>query len=597
MMLWKPQLLFGIVIVTAVVSGLTMAEDDLDFDDDEDMVGEDFDDIPPTTDDDDTDNVPAEPPKPIERPTYQKPAVSGNVFFTESFESDEEFKSRWVLSRAKKEGTDDSIAKYDGQWSIEEPEEVVLKGDLGLALKSRAKHHAVSAKLDKPVDFKSKTFVVQYEVKFQNGQECGGGYIKLLTQDSSLDLAKFHDKTPYTIMFGPDKCGNDFKLHFIFRHKNPLTGAFEEKHAKKPTATLEKYFTDKKTHLYTLVLHSDNSFEIYVDQDLINSGNLLTDMTPPVNPPKEISDPNDKKPADWDDRERVPDPDAVKPDDWDESEPEMISDESAEKPEGWLDDEPELIPDPNSEKPEDWDEDMDGEWEPPMINNPKCDSAPGCGEWEAPKIKNPKYKGKWSPPMIDNPSYKGKWSARMIPNPDFFEDNEPYKTMSPISALGLELWSMSDDILFDNFIFTDDKRVADDWTEQTWTIKHQQELIGSSSGRGVFDAVMDATHERPWLWVVFAVVVVLPIFMLIAYCCMSPSKTDETAERKKTDAPSESADDANDEETEDQTEPKPTSAGESTTVQRKKGAGKSQLNADVSPKKSSPKTSEDSKDQ
>lgn len=42
------------------------------------------------------------------------------------------------------------------------------------------------------------------------------------------------------------------QLHFIFRHKHPKTGAFEEKHAKKPKADLENYFTDKKTHLYTL---------------------------------------------------------------------------------------------------------------------------------------------------------------------------------------------------------------------------------------------------------------------------------------------------------------------------------------------------------
>lgn len=35
-------------------------------------------------------------------------------------------------------------------------------------------------------------------------------------------------------MFGPDKCGNDHKLHFIFRHRNPKNGSFEEKHCKKP---------------------------------------------------------------------------------------------------------------------------------------------------------------------------------------------------------------------------------------------------------------------------------------------------------------------------------------------------------------------------
>ena len=43
-------------------------------------------------------------------------------------------------------------------------------------------------------------------------------------------------------------------------------------------------------------------------------------MMPSVNPPKEIDDPEDKKPADWVDEAKIDDPDASKPDDWDESE-------------------------------------------------------------------------------------------------------------------------------------------------------------------------------------------------------------------------------------------------------------------------------------
>jgi hypothetical protein len=38
----------------------------------------------------------------------------------------------------------------------------------------------------------------------------------------------------------------------------------------------------------------------------------LTDFNPPVNPPKEIDDPEDKKPEDWVDAKRIPDPDATK---------------------------------------------------------------------------------------------------------------------------------------------------------------------------------------------------------------------------------------------------------------------------------------------
>ena len=70
-----------------------------------------------------------------------------------------------------------------------------------------------------------------------------------------------------------------FQLHFIFRHKNPLTGLYEEKHAKKPSVSLNSYYTDKKPHLYTLIISPDNSFQIFIDQEEVNSGSLLEDMT------------------------------------------------------------------------------------------------------------------------------------------------------------------------------------------------------------------------------------------------------------------------------------------------------------------------------
>jgi hypothetical protein len=38
------------------------------------------------------------------------------------------------------------------------------------------------------------------------------------------------------------------------------------------------------------------------------------DLTPPINPPKEIDDPTDSKPADWVDEATIDDPDAKKPD-------------------------------------------------------------------------------------------------------------------------------------------------------------------------------------------------------------------------------------------------------------------------------------------
>ncbi len=57
-------------------------------------------------------------------------------------------------------------------------------------------------------------------------------------------------QTPFTIMFGPDKCGATNKVHFIFRHRNPKTGEWEEKHLKNPPAPK----ITKTTALYTLIV-------------------------------------------------------------------------------------------------------------------------------------------------------------------------------------------------------------------------------------------------------------------------------------------------------------------------------------------------------
>jgi calnexin len=184
---------------------------------------------------------------------------------------------------------------------------------------------AISAKFDKPIDPKGKTLVVQYEVKTQNGLECGGAYLKLLTYDEDFEPEKFFDKTPYTIMFGPDKCGTNNKVHFIFRHQNPKTKEIEEKHLVSPPQII----SDKKTNLYTLIVRPDQSFEIKINNDSAQKGSLLKDFDPAVNPPKEIDDPKDKKPADWVDAAKIPDPKAEKPEDWDEDAPKEIVDENA----------------------------------------------------------------------------------------------------------------------------------------------------------------------------------------------------------------------------------------------------------------------------
>ncbi|CAM6000913.1 unnamed protein product [Sphagnum balticum] len=476
----------------------------------------------------------------VQKAQYVRPTIVGSDhFFVETFESELK-SSKWVKSRAKKEDVDEVIAKYDGEWSIEASTDSVLEGDKGLVLKSKAKHHAISSRLNKPFDFKKdKPLVVQYEVKFQNPMECGGAYIKLISNEHKVNLEDFFDKTGFTIMFGPDKCGPDNKYHFILRYKNPKTGVYEEKHAKKATIP-DGLFTDTKTHLFTLIVRPDNTFSMLIDQNEVNSGSLLKDLTPSINPPKEIVDPNDRKPENWDDRERIPDPDAVKPEDWDENEPKQIPDPNAVKPADWLEDEPSHIADETATKPSDWDTETDGEWEAPKIDNPKCKSASGCGKWLQPMIDNPKYRGIWRPPMIENTNYQGKWEPRRIENPDFFEDLNPFSALTSFSAVGLELWSMTDQIYFDNFIITDEESTARQLSDETWKLKHELETSNSkSSADNILTNLINATNDKPWLWAIYVLVVLIPLVLVVVFCCGSKSGDAKSAaaDRKKTDEP------------------------------------------------------------
>merc|ERR1712093_602886 len=150
------------------------------------------------------------------------------------------------------------------------------------------------------------------------------------------DQKAFGDPTVYNIMFGPDKCGYNKRTHLIFQYKG--------KNVLKKTDLAYKQENEGTTHLYRLILKSDNTVKVDIDQEEIYSGNLK--------------------------------------DDW-----ELLK--------------PKTIPDPDDKKPDDWDDEEDGEWEPPMKDNPEFK-----GEWMVKRISNPEYKGVWTAKDIDNPEYE-----------------------------------------------------------------------------------------------------------------------------------------------------------------------------------------------
>jgi len=261
-----------------------------------------------------------------------------------------------------------------------------MKGEQGLVVQKPAQKVAYFAPFEQSVSIsdlgEDESFVVQYDLRLVDGLSCGGAYIKLPSFQKDFKPETFKVDTPYTVMFGPDHCGTTNKVHFIIKHKNPVTGKYVEHGMKDPP----RVKLDGDTHLYSLVVRGNNKFEIYIDQESEKSGSLLEDMEPPINPPKMIPDPSQSKPADWVDEAKIADPEAKKPEDWDEDAPMMIDDTSVEKPEDWKDDAPKTIPDPKSKKPDDWDDSDDGDWEAPTIDNPACKDS---------SCRNDRYYGRW----------------------------------------------------------------------------------------------------------------------------------------------------------------------------------------------------------
>jgi len=234
-----------------------------------------------------------------------------DVVFFETFNDGGD---RWITSRNE---------KYTGTLNVREADDPFkIPGDKGLVVENEAKHHGISVRLP-TINNKNKDLVIQYEVRLMNGLQCGGAYIKLLTEATlPSDLGDFKDSTPYTIMFGPDRCGSNDKVHFIFRHQNPISKQWEEKHCNKTSPVK----SDTLTHLYTLHVTPENKYELFIDMESVASGSLLENFNPPVNPPEMIDDPEDKKPSDWIDDAEIPDPQATKPEDWDEDAPATIID-------------------------------------------------------------------------------------------------------------------------------------------------------------------------------------------------------------------------------------------------------------------------------
>ncbi|XP_073766980.1 calreticulin-like [Danio rerio] len=73
----------------------------------------------------------------------------------------------------------------------------------------------------------------------------------------------------------------------------------------------------------------------------------------------------------------------------------------------------------------------------------------------------------WKPRQIDNSAHKGKWVHPEIDNPEYTADSEIYKYDS-IGVIGLDLWQVKSGTIFDNFLITNDPKLAEEVGTETW---------------------------------------------------------------------------------------------------------------------------------
>jgi len=503
------RLSFSFILLLIFLSQKCFSDDDLiieeeEYDDENDDVME--------------DELDDEPEVEIVEPEYNPPSEVLGALLFENFQDEAAFEQTWTHS---------TNPEFSGQFQVgtggDNPS---LTAEKGLFVPKEAQRYAVFGSLGEVFNFEEqKTFVVQYEVRLHNDLQCGGAYIKLASkQGADWSPSDVTNNTPYTVMFGPDKCGGTNKVHFIWRFQNPVTGEYQEHHLKKtptPAGT-----SDKKSHLYTLVIRSDNSFEVFVDKTSSAKGNLLTDFDPPLIPSKQIDDPSDEKPEDWVDDAKISDPEASKPDDWDEDAERRIEDPEAEKPDGWNDDAPQEISDPDASEPEDWDEEDDGEWEAPIVDNPAC--SVGCGEWKAPMIDNPDFKGPWHAPMIDNPDYIGEWEPKQIDNPSYFEETSPFEKLDSVAGVVVDIWTMQRGIEYDNIYVGTSEDAAYELTK-AWEIRHKFQSDSMKSASPSSDDETDDTIgqtidllKENWMQVLATAGLLILTFIYFACCRDNP---------------------------------------------------------------------------
>lgn len=127
-------------------------------------------------------------------------------------------------------------------------------------------------------------------------------------------------------------------------------------------------------------------------------------------------------------------------------------------------------------------------------------------------------------PRIPNPAFKGVWAPRQIENPNYFEP-KPFEGLAPITVIGIELWTMSQNIIFgmisvslfgwvaslqglrlDNILVSDSEDLAAEVAKQTYTVRRaEDQRLATSQGKGagIVQGIIDAANVCSFFCIIF----------------------------------------------------------------------------------------------
>ncbi|KAK0428336.1 hypothetical protein QR680_010744 [Steinernema hermaphroditum] len=249
-------------------------------------------------------------PKPFETVEFKPPKLpTEGVYFHEEFTNRSVLGTKWVPSDSRlKMHVSHGVSfghpgrKFTGSYEIASQPKSLISGDYGLLFESSAfwvRLHAIAAKLDKPYHFKlEKPLIVQFEANFVVELSCSFFALKLLPGFEETPalfrwrkyLEDFDDESFFTIAFGPDyPCTEEGKgltketrvfVQVGTEHSWPFK--HEVHKCVGPVCEEATLLNNTGNHLYTLRMEPDDTFYVYIDNELRTKGNLSEHFEPKI---------------------------------------------------------------------------------------------------------------------------------------------------------------------------------------------------------------------------------------------------------------------------------------------------------------------------